>query len=659
MFRIARSKLSGCAPVLDFWYIGSSLRAGWGMHIVSVRFLLCAVTVVTACAQTSGDISGLVRDPSGGAVAAAVVKATNVSTNATRVSVTTDAGLFSFPSLPPGTYSVAVEKAGFKSASGQVELQVQQSRRLDFDLELGQVTESVNVSAAVSMLESENATVGTVIDNRRIVELPLNGRNYLQLVALAPNVSYGFPFAGQADSRQGGVRAQQSISVAGMRSQYNRYTLDGVENTDPNFNTFVVFPSIDALQEFKVQSGVYPAEFGRGATQINVSTKPGTNDYHGTAFYFLRNDKLDAKNYAFTSARPPKDPFKWNQFGFTLGGPISIPKIINGRNRLFFMTNYEWFRQRRAIQAVSSLASAAMRGGDFSALPQGTQGIFDPRTRVRQGDVVTAQPFPGNIIPADAHPSDFPAPSRVLPRPECTGRRPPEQLRAGAGPADRPRPVRGAVRRGGIVEVPVVRAVQLGGRESAHRKSAPERRQDHHQFQAGDGQQYASFHAVHGQRVPFRLHQVLQHDRTAARLHGRRGGRFGHSRPEFRAARAMGHSERHLPGRLPGFRQRLRRTIREHQFFPPVRRQLFLDSRQAFLQVRRRDPAGSVQPGRQPVRARAVHLYAQRHQQPGRERYHGRPVRRFSTRRDLPGRSGRIDRASAVPLDRVRPVCRR
>ena len=629
------------------------------MQTVLVRFLLCAVTVVTACAQTSGDITGLVRDPSGAAVAAATVKATNVSTNASRVSVTTDAGLFSFPSLPPGTYSVAVEKPGFKSASGQVELQVQQSRRLDFDLELGQVNESVNVSAAVSMLESENATVGTVIDNRRIVELPLNGRNYLQLVALAPNVSYGFPFAGQADSRQGGVRAQQSISVAGMRSQYNRYTLDGVENTDPNFNTFVVFPSIDALQEFKVQSGVYPAEFGRGATQINVSTKPGTNDYHGTAFYFLRNDKLDAKNYAFTSARPPKDPFKWNQFGFTLGGPISIPKIVNGRNRLFFMTNYEWFRQRRAIQAVSSLAAAAMRGGDFSGLPQGTQGIFDPRTRTRQGDVVTAEPFPGNIIPTSRiHPISQQL-LEFYPVPNVPGAGLRNNfVQAQGRPIDRDQFV-------GRFDVVESSKSQWSGR-----------------YSWGDENQLTEILLLNGDKIITNFKQVMVNNTRLftpstvnefrfgyTKFYNTTGpqlaftedvvGALGHSRPEFRAARAMGHSERHVPGRLPGFRQRLRRTVREHQLFPPVRRQLLLDSRQTLLQVRRRDPAGSVQPGRQPVRARAVHLYPQRHQQPGRERHHRRPVRRFSAGRDLPGRSGRLHRASGVPLDRVRPVCRR
>ena len=144
-------------------------------------------------------------------------------------------------------------------------MQVQQTVRLDLTLAIGQVTESVIVEANAVALQAENATVGTVVENKRIVELPLNGRNFLQLVALAPNVTTLSPAAGQAGSRQGGDRANQSISVAGQRTMFDYFTLDGVNNTDPNFNTYVILPSIDALQEFKVQTGVYPAEFGHNA----------------------------------------------------------------------------------------------------------------------------------------------------------------------------------------------------------------------------------------------------------------------------------------------------------------------------------------------------------------------------------------------------------
>ena len=244
--------------------------------------------------QTLGSIGGQVRDSSGAVIPEAKVTATNAGTNAQRTAVSNEAGDYSFPSLPPGVYTVSAERPGFKTlVRTQVEIQVQQNARIDFELPVGQISESVEVAANAVMV-TENATVGTVIENRRIVELPLNGRNYLQLVSLAQNVSTGFSTQGQAGARQGGIRAAQTISVAGQRTNFNHYTLDGVENTDPNFNTFVVMPSVDALQEFKVQTGIYPAEFGRQTTQINVLTKSGTNQYHGTAFEFLRNDKLDA-----------------------------------------------------------------------------------------------------------------------------------------------------------------------------------------------------------------------------------------------------------------------------------------------------------------------------------------------------------------------------
>src|SRR5206468_10001681 len=210
-------------------------------------------------------------------------------------------------SVPPGVYNLKVEHPGFKAAaSNNVELQVQQTVRLDLNLQAGEVTQTVEVSASAALLQAKNSTIGTVLETKSIAELPLNGREYLNLVTLSPNVSNLAPPSGQAQSRQGGDRAAQSISAGGNRIVFDYFTLDGVVNTDPNFNTYVVLPSIDALQEFKVQSGIYPAEFGRQATQINVSTKPGGNDCHGTLFYFLRNDKLDAKNYVFTAARPPK-----------------------------------------------------------------------------------------------------------------------------------------------------------------------------------------------------------------------------------------------------------------------------------------------------------------------------------------------------------------
>ena len=280
---------------------------------MSFRSLLVTIVCTGSMfGQTFGEITGHVADPSGAAVATVAVTVTNSNTNAARVTTTSATGDYALPSLPPGNYVVRIEKAGFKSETSRVEVAVQQTLRLDFTLQVGQVSESVEVSAQTVQLQSENATVGTVIENKRIIELPLNGRNYLQLVSLAPNVTTLSPNAGQAGSRQGGDRASQSIAVSGQRIMFNYFSLDGVNNTDPNFNTYVVLPSIDALQEFKVQTGVYPAEFGHNATQINVLTKSGGNRYHGALFEFLRNDVMDAKPYQFTTRAVNKAPFKWN-----------------------------------------------------------------------------------------------------------------------------------------------------------------------------------------------------------------------------------------------------------------------------------------------------------------------------------------------------------
>jgi hypothetical protein len=342
--------------------------------------------------QTFGEITGVVTDPSTALVVGATVTVSNPATNLTRTATTNNAGNYTFPSLLPGVYSVKVEMPGFQGEiRGSVELQVQQVARIDFQLKVGSLTEAVEVVSGAPLLNTENATVGTVIENRRIVDLPLNGRNFISLVALSPNVNANFANSfGGAGSRQGGDRTQQQFSVAGMRREFNYFTLDGVANSDVNFNTYLFLPSIDALQEFKVQTGVYSAEFGHEAAQVNVSTKSGTNEYHGALFEFLRNSKLDARPYAFTNVVPEKNPFKWNQYGFTLGGPVQIPKRFDGKNRLFFMSNYEGFRLRNQTQTVYSTAPAAMRTGDFSQLLPGTL-IRDPLNN--------NQPFPGNIIP--------------------------------------------------------------------------------------------------------------------------------------------------------------------------------------------------------------------------------------------------------------------
>ena len=351
-----------------------------------------AFAALTAQAQTAGSISGLVTDQSGSLISNAKLIVTNPQTQFTRETTSNNAGNYNFPELPPGSYDVRAEAQGFEAqVHTAVELQVQQSARLDFRMVVGAVTETVEVSGGTPLVNTENATVGTVIDNKRIVDLPLNGRSFVSLISLSPNVITGQTSnTGWSVIRGNADRGSVSVSISGLRREFTYYTMDGTSNSEVDFNTYTLLPSIDALQEFKVQSGVYSAEFGREAAQVNISTKSGTNEYHGTVFEFLRNNVLDARPYGFTSVAPESSPFKWNQFGFTLGGPVQIPKLFNGRNRLFFLSNYEGFRLRTQAQQTYTVPSAAMRTGNFSELLPGT-AIKDP---------ATGQPFPGNIIPS-------------------------------------------------------------------------------------------------------------------------------------------------------------------------------------------------------------------------------------------------------------------
>ena len=362
--------------------------------------IVCVFLWTPGYAQTLGTITGEVKDTSGAVIPGATVTAQNVATNAVRIQNSNEAGAFTFPAMPPGDYTVKAELQGFKTAQNKVELHVEQSVRVSFTLEVGGITETTEVTGTSPLISTENATIGTVIDNRRIVELPLNGRNYLSLIAASPNVSVGFAGAGQAGDRQGGSRSAQQYSIAGQRREFNYFTLDGVDNTDVNFNSYIFLPSVDALEEFKVQTGIYSAEFGRAAGQVNVVTKSGSNAFHGTVFEFHRNDKFDSRIYAFTPAQAaaPKPAFQWNQYGFTAAGPVA-------RNRVFFMSNFEGFQDDKTFLNNFTVPTAAMRSGDFSAF---ATPLLDPATCTVAGGVRSCQTFPGNRIPANRiHPTSL------------------------------------------------------------------------------------------------------------------------------------------------------------------------------------------------------------------------------------------------------------
>ncbi len=330
--------------------------------------LLCT----SAGAQTLGTITGDVKDASGALIPGATVTATNTGTNAAREMPSNASGIFTFTALPPGPYVVKAELQGFKTAQQAIELHVEQTVRVNFTMEIGTLSETAEVTGVAPLITTENATVGTVIENRRIVELPLNGRNFLSLIALSTNVTSEFAGAGQAGDRQGGTRANQNFSIAGQRREYNYYTLDGTDNTDVNFNTYILLPSVDALEEFKVQTGIYSAEFGRAASQVNVVTKSGTNAFHGSIFEFLRHDSMDSRPFSFSAAQAalPKPPFSWNQYGYTVGGPI-------WRNKVFFMSNWEGYRDRKQFQRNYNLPRNEWRTGDFSSY---SGVLYDPAT---------------------------------------------------------------------------------------------------------------------------------------------------------------------------------------------------------------------------------------------------------------------------------------
>jgi hypothetical protein len=374
----------------------------------------CILTIVLAAPiwsqTTSTEILGLVTDPSGAAVAGARVVATRTATGEVRAAITDQSGEYSFPLLEIGDYSVRVEMPGFKSQTvPNLVLQLHQKARVNFKLELGDVAETVEVSASAAALKTEDATVGQVIENRRVIELPLNGRNISNLAVLVPGVQFGLR-TGLADG-QGGFPipgAGVSIIANGIREIYGTVALDGVDAKNPRVHTTVFTPSIEAIEEFKVQTGSYSAEYGQGGGGIiQVSMKSGTNQLRGTAFEFLRNDRLDAEHYFLNFERPAgaprleKDRLRRNQFGAVVSGPVVLPGY-NGRNRTFWAFDYEGRRETAERVQTAFFPPAAFRDGDFSALltPAINTATGRPyRAPIIIFDANTGEPFAGNIIP--------------------------------------------------------------------------------------------------------------------------------------------------------------------------------------------------------------------------------------------------------------------
>jgi hypothetical protein len=352
-------------------------RNVFGRTGVLVVLLIACISMESYGQSFTGAISGTVKDSSDSVIPGATITVTNVSTGQARSGVSGAQGEFIFPGLQPGQYRLDAELEGFAKAyvSG-ITLPVNQRVDVPVVLEVGQLQDTVNVVGSASQINLTDATVSQVIEQKRVVELPLNGRDFVQLAMLSAGM----------ENRQ---TDRGLLSTNGTRGNGVGFLFDGVDGNDANALFLSLTPSIEAIQEFNIQTSTYSAEFGRTAgAQINLVTKAGSNAFHGSVFEFFRNAALDAKNF-FDLPNEPIPPFTRNQFGFVVSGPIR-------HNKMFFLANYEGTRMRKALTARATVPTLAERNGDFSR-------TFSPQTGnlIVVRDPLTGQPFPNNVIPVE------------------------------------------------------------------------------------------------------------------------------------------------------------------------------------------------------------------------------------------------------------------
>lgn len=344
--------------------------------------VLAGVFCAILCADgqnTLGEIAGTITSQDRVPIAGAMVTLTHIQSGQQRELITNAEGRFIAGSLPLGTFSIRASLANFKTqVRSGLELHVAERLNVDLTLELGDFREEITITEAASLLRTGSAEIGEVISNQRVVNLPLNGRRFPDLMLLSDNI------VAEPRGTRGAALGQTgpTVAIAGQRGGHNMYFLDGASVTDQYFNNLTVSPSIDSIQEFNIQKSIYAAEYGgKASATISAATKSGSNEFHGTAYEFFRNSALDARNY-FNGPQVP--PLRQNQFGATLGGRIT-------KDRTFFFLSGEALRERRALTRTFSLPPAAVRAGDFSGLPV----IYDPRAT----NASRRSPFPGNQIP--------------------------------------------------------------------------------------------------------------------------------------------------------------------------------------------------------------------------------------------------------------------
>lgn len=379
--------------------------------------LVYGVTGVALAQVINARLNGTVSDPSGAVIPRAELRLVNIATGVALKQATDARGGYAFVNLPPGRYRLTVTAPGFKKLTQILSpLYVGSAVRLDLRLQLGRTTQEVTVKGTPPVLDTENATISFVVQHKAIEDMPLNGRDFTQLATLMPGAAI-------TGSGRAGITG---LTLSGGRVEANNFALDGVSDINPNFAQVSLKPSIDAIQEFRVSTNGYSAEYGRySGGQIDVITRSGTNQLHGSVYDYLRNSALDGRN--FFAGPGPVPVLRRNDFGGTVGGPITIPGVYKGKNRTFFFFDYEGVRQTKASSNVSHVPTARERTGDFSQtfLPNGQLNvIYDPASAPVDANgyyLSPRLPFPNNIIPPNRIPPAMALMASLLPKANLPG----------------------------------------------------------------------------------------------------------------------------------------------------------------------------------------------------------------------------------------------
>jgi len=380
-----------------------------GRWSAALVLLLLTVSGAPASAQeTGGGIAGTIADTQGAALPGVTVSLRNEGTNAQLNTVTNAEGAYNLPFVPIGRYTLSASLTGFSTTKREgIDVRVGDRLRLDLGLQLGSLNEEVTVRSEAPLLDTGSANRGQVIGREQVADLPLLGRNPFSLAQLSPGVQYT-PALASRSNRPFDNGGMDNFQISGSRAYTNEFLLDGVPNTgtettSPNNLSFV--PSPDATAEFKVQTSIYDAQYGRtGGGVVNVVLKSGTNQFHGALYEYYRDEKLNANTFDANRGGVEKAGLYWNQPGLTIDGPVKIPGLYDGTNRTFFMYNWEQIRSEVPFPQVYTVPSALERAGDFSQTRTADGrpvSIYDPlTTRLENGQYVR-DPFPGNVIPAN------------------------------------------------------------------------------------------------------------------------------------------------------------------------------------------------------------------------------------------------------------------